>query len=104
MKNLMSVNGSGFMLKFFAILLIYTLTLTACYNDSPNETFTVSGTIIGIDTNGSRISIEKGPINVKNISEYKVGQIVTATLTDTTSNDCWCPDDFVVEEIEVINQ
>jgi hypothetical protein len=43
------------------------------------------------------------PIKLYFVDAYEIGQRVTATLIDKTpGKDCWCLDDFEVQDIKVL--
>jgi hypothetical protein len=87
-----------------AILLMITLFVLILNSCGYRETFIVTGEIEQIDKVNKLIFIkDKGPIKVNTISEYQVGQMLEVTLIDTTGEDCWCPDDFKVKKIELLD-
>ncbi|MGI8313772.1 hypothetical protein [Halobacillus mangrovi] len=75
------------------------LAISGCTNDS--EEFEITGEITRIED--EMISIGTREIIVNNVTKYKVGQKVKATLIDHTAEEDWDPDDYEVKEIEIID-
>lgn len=88
-------------MKRAALFLFVVYSLAGCNTD---ETLTLSGEITGINKEEKIIQIEGKAIKLYFVGAYEIGQKVAVTYIDQTPDkDCWCPDDFEVQEINVIN-
>ncbi|ANX11525.1 hypothetical protein ABE41_005855 [Fictibacillus arsenicus] len=86
--------------KRAALFLFLVYSLAGC--DS-YETHTLSGEITEVNKEEKIIQIDGKPIKLYFVDAYEIGQRVTATFIDKTpGKDCWCPDDFEVKDIKIL--
>jgi hypothetical protein len=84
-------------MKGIILLLFIVPSFIGC---SSYETQTLSGEITGINKEKQIIQIEGKPIKLPYVNAYEIGQKVTVTYLNKSGEDCWCPDNFEVIDVE----
>lgn len=82
-------------MRIILVLLFCSVLMIGC-SENLGEEFTIRGEITSIDPENKQIFIDGTPVIVKNIEDFKVGEILEAKLRSKSSNDYYNPKDIEI--------